>query len=278
MRTSALLLAAAAAFALVPAASPCLAADKAKPAKVVILAQRGGDEHAWGRQVRQVRYSVEQSPDANGLLKAEAHLTGWPADPNTFNDADTVVLLSQGCGQHPLFQTRQRAATFDKVMKRGVGFVAIHYCLAALPGADDRKLLEWTGGVYKENLTQLKGVGLGELFASDANHPVSRGMKRSRFSDQYYGPMFHGEGAAAAKVTPIALVGPPDKPGETYAWAYERPGGGRTVAITGSDEAGVYDVDAMRTLLLNAVFWTAKLEVPAEGAKCRTPPPLGRAN
>ena len=55
------------------------------------------------------------------------------------------------------------------------------------------------------------------------------------------------------------------------AWAFERPDGGRGFGFTGYHKYENLANDSFRTLLLNAVAWTAKLEVPAGGVPSRTP-------
>jgi len=61
------------------------------------------------------------------------------------------------------------------------------------------------------------------------------------------------------------------------AWAAERANGGRSVAFTGTHYLAVLDIPEIRTLLLNAVLWTARQDVPRTGATSTVPaifPPL----
>ena len=52
---------------------------------------------------------------------------------------------------------------------------------------------------------------------------------------------------------------------QVMAWAYERPGGGRGFGFTGLHKHSNLADDNFRTLLLNAVAWVSKLDVPAGG-------------
>ncbi len=54
------------------------------------------------------------------------------------------------------------------------------------------------------------------------------------------------------------------------AWAYERPDGGRGFGFTGLHKHDNLANGSMRTLLLNAVAWVAKLEVPPGGVPSKT--------
>jgi len=53
------------------------------------------------------------------------------------------------------------------------------------------------------------------------------------------------------------------------AWAYERPNGGRGFGFTGGHFHQNWQQDDFRKLVLNALAWTAKAEVPADGVKSR---------
>ncbi len=52
---------------------------------------------------------------------------------------------------------------------------------------------------------------------------------------------------------------------EVLAWAYERPGGGRGFGCTGAHFHRNWANDDFRKLMLNALAWTAGLDVPSEG-------------
>jgi hypothetical protein len=82
----------------------------------------------------------------------------------------------------------------------------------------------------------------------------------------------------ARGVTPILQAVPPDKvrgtadakkyPGrlETMAWAYDRPNGGRGFGFTGGHFHRNWADENFRRLVVNAILWCAKAEVPAGGA------------
>ena len=57
---------------------------------------------------------------------------------------------------------------------------------------------------------------------------------------------------------------------QVMAWAYDRPDGGRGFGFTGMHKHDNLANDSMRTLLLNAVAWVAKLPVPETGVPSKT--------
>ena len=58
---------------------------------------------------------------------------------------------------------------------------------------------------------------------------------------------------------------------EHVAWAYERPDGGRGFGCTGGHTHWVYAQNDFRKLMLNAVCWIARVEVPPDGVATKTP-------
>lgn len=55
------------------------------------------------------------------------------------------------------------------------------------------------------------------------------------------------------------------------AWAYQRPDGGRGFGFTGAHNHVSWKDDDFRKVVLNAILWTAKVEVPKDGCPSRTP-------
>ena len=55
------------------------------------------------------------------------------------------------------------------------------------------------------------------------------------------------------------------------AWAYERTGGGRGFGFTGGHVHMNWQHDDNRKLMLNAILWTANVEIPKEGVLSKTP-------
>jgi type 1 glutamine amidotransferase len=56
---------------------------------------------------------------------------------------------------------------------------------------------------------------------------------------------------------------------QIVAWACERPDGGRGFGFTGGHYHRNWGNDDVRRLVLNAILWTAKVEVPATGVESK---------
>jgi hypothetical protein len=55
---------------------------------------------------------------------------------------------------------------------------------------------------------------------------------------------------------------------DVVAWAYERPGGGRSFCYTGLDAHSAWSVAPIRQLVVNGVLWSAGGVIPDAGAPC----------
>ncbi len=53
------------------------------------------------------------------------------------------------------------------------------------------------------------------------------------------------------------------------AWAFERPDGGRGFGFTGGHFHKNWGNENFRKIVLNAILWTAKMEVPTGGVSCQ---------
>jgi hypothetical protein len=130
-------------------------------------------------------------------------------------------------------------------------------------------------------------------FKDFPKHAVTRGVKPFKINDEWY---YHMRFVDDMKgITPILSALPPLKTVEggkekasshggnpdvykevaagkkqVMAWAYDRPDGGRGFGFTGYHKHANLADDNFRTLLLNAVAWVSKLEVPATGVPSKT--------
>jgi hypothetical protein len=59
---------------------------------------------------------------------------------------------------------------------------------------------------------------------------------------------------------------------ETMMWAYERPNGGRGFGFTGGHTHANWGDPNQRKIVLNALLWIAKVDVPARGVEDRITP------
>lgn len=248
--------------------------------KIVMIAgtpSHGPGDHEFNAGVSLLKQSFDQVPGA----QATAHLNGWPKEADAFDGADTIMLFMDGGRRHPVVQDDHLKIIGD-LMKKGVGLVAVHYAVEVPNDKGGPEFLEWLGGYYEDK------VSTNPHWVADIkslpNHPVTRGVKPFAVEDEWYfnirfRPQMQG-------VTPILVAKPSDEArqgksssprgphphivaasgrDEVLAWAVERPDGGRGFSLTGAHNHENWGDANFRKLILNALLWTAKVDVPADG-------------
>lgn len=265
-------------------ALPAFAADKKKIVFVAGRESHGPMAHNHWQGCKLLADALE----ASGLpIETDICIGGYPSDPETyFKDADAVVIYCDGGGGHVL---NPNLALFDKYMKKGVGLCCIHYAVETPKGEPGDKFLDWLGGFFESNWS-VNPHWTAE-FKTFPNHPIANGVKPFSINDEWYFHMRFRPGLAG--VTPIlsalapaetmkrsdgAHSGNPDVRKSVAAgepqhlgWATERQDGGRGFGFTGGHNHQNWANDEFRKVVLNALAWIAKVDVPKDGVKSKTP-------
>jgi trehalose utilization protein len=211
---------------------------------------------------------------------------GWPEDNTVFEGAASVVIYCDGYKRHPI---KPNLDFFDELAKKGVGLVNIHWATEVERGEIGQKFMDWMGGYCDLNWSV--NPHWDANFVTLPEHPITRGVEPFEINDEWY---YHMRFIDDMKgVTPIlsALPGEdtlvrPDGPRsgnpdvraaiankeiQHVAWAYDRPDGGRGFGFTGGHKHSNWADDNFRTIMLNAICWTANIEVPEGGVPSVTP-------
>ncbi len=223
----------------------------------------GTHEHRAGMQL--LAKCLEGIPNVKPVVVEN----GWPAaadEAAVFKDAKVVAFFMDGGGGHPLLKDK-RLETLKKLMADGVGLVCIHYTVEVPKGPASELWLECLGGFYESGYSR-NPMNNVEVVPVAKDHPISRGLKPLVMNDEfYYQIRFRPDDA---RVTPLLRMTPKDKPDageQTIAWATVRANGGRSFGFTGGHFHTNWAIPEFRRLVLNAIVWTAKLEVPAGGVQ-----------
>lgn len=251
-----------------------------EPRKLVLVA--GKQSHGPGdHEFRAGSLLLKKCLDGFPNLEVTVVPNGWPEDASVFNGAAAVVCYADGGGGHPFVQG-DRARFVGELAKKGVGLGFMHYGVEVLKDKGGPEFLDWIGGYYEN------GFSCNPMWAPEykafPDHPVARGVKPFSTEDEWYMSIrFRPE---MKGVTPILTAKPSDKvrggpyvwpagpyehivkasgKDETMMWCVERPDGGRGFGFTGGHRHRNWADDNQRKVVLNALVWLAKLEVPAEG-------------
>lgn len=264
---------------LIAMAALVAAAGAAAPRKIVLIAGKpshGPGEHEHNAGVLLLEKCLKQLPG----VRVEAHLNGWVRDEATLDDADAIVVYSDGAGGHPILQEK-RLEHISALMDKGVGLGMIHFATEVPKERGGPELRRWIGG-YFETYWSVNPFWKAE-FKTIPQHPATRGVVPFTLDDEWYFHMRFAENMQG--VTPLLTATPPDNlfhaergdrsgnpdvfatKGQPHhvAWVVERPDGGRGFGITGGHNHRSWGDPNFRKLVLNMILWIAKAEVPANG-------------
>jgi type 1 glutamine amidotransferase len=190
---------------------------------------------------------------------------GWPQDESVFEGAKSVVFYMDGGSGHPMIQSKERMALMKRLMEKGVGLVCLHYAVEFPKGEFGDQLLDWLGGYYETGYSTNPHNDV--LMRPKEKHPVTRGVEPFLALDEWYYRIRFRTGDP--RVTPIlTTMLPKNNPTlETCGWATERADGGRAFGFTGGHVHKNWGINDFRKLILNAILWTAKMEVPKDGVQ-----------
>jgi hypothetical protein len=248
---------------------------------VTDVPSHGPGEHEYYAGGTLLATILEQSPEA---LPTAVVRGGFPDDPSIFDRARTIVFFTNGRDQHPLL-VGDRMARVEAQLARGAGLVLIHWS-TDFPEAEGARVERWVGG-YATFGASVFSVW-HPAFAALPAHPIANGVPPFDQSDEwYFGLRFVPSSPA---LVPILHATPPDDlrttpetasrlgQDETLAWAYERADGGRSFAFVGAHYHVNWGRAEIRRLVVNAILWTAKLDVPPNGAPVDMDPALLQRN
>lgn len=221
---------------------------------------------------------------AAGKVEVSMHLDGaWP-DAAELAQADTILIYSDGGEKHPALQG-DHLAQLAAQMKRGCGFICLHFALEVPKEKGGPEFRGWLGGYFEVDwsINPRWAANILEL----PKHPISNGVKPFTLDDELYYHMRFKDGMAG--VMPMLSAVPPERSvrakddarggnpsvraevaartPQHLAWAVERPDGGRGFGFTTGHTHRGWAHDDQRKVLLNAILWTAKVEVPANGVE-----------
>ena len=251
------------------------------PRRIVLVAGRGS--HGFGCHAHRAgcmllaRLLNENVP---GVRAVACH--GWPKEPSVLEQADAILICCDGGSLilgHP--------AELGKLMRKGIGLGVIHYGLCVPKERAGQQMLDWIGGYYETHWSV--NPTWHAHFKSLPKHPVTRGVRPFRIRDEWYYHMRFRDKMEG--VTPVLTAVPPDSTRkrpfgahsgnpevrkrmglpEHVAWVYQRPDGGRGFGFTGAHWHWNWAHDDYRKLVLNALVWIARADVPPNGVPPKTP-------
>lgn len=201
-------------------------------------------------------------------------ISDWPHDNALLDTVSSVVFLGDFFPPSRMKDKERILQQLDGMTKRGCGMVCVHFATGLkqqdVTPEGHHPLLDWTGGYFANRCTHHQSVA--KIFEStiepgERPHAVLAGWKSFRIDDEPYYEMYFGPKETHERLIPFATAMiPPEAPRrQLVAWGIERPDGGRGAAIVMPHYFRNWLDPNLRTLILNLIVWSAKIEVPAEG-------------
>lgn len=264
---------------------PTAAAATSGPTIVLIGGEKQGyprTEHDYPDGILAIERLIKGSPQCQALNPVvKSFPTGFPSDLSQIADAD-VVLMYFGMDYRTMsdvLDNEPRRVAIERLMAKGAGLIALHQASTVPDRSSLVPMADWLGGVRfgmadrTTEIAQIRISGAGK-------NPIANGLKPFEYLDEFYPTITF---STTDKVTPILTAKthiqtrnnkpvfeePPSD--HVIAWAAERPNGGRSFAFTSGHYLLTFDQPQIRTMLLNAILWTTKRDVPPAGATTNAP-------
>jgi hypothetical protein len=240
-------------------------------------------------------------------VTSAVYSNGWPTEATSLEGADAVIIYCDGGRGHPVLQGERRT-TLGALAKKGVGIGFMHYGCEIPATNGGPEFIEWTGGYYEDRYS------VNPFWSPDyqkfPDHPVARGVKPFTNRDEWYFNIrfdtnllgYTASGALEVKsrnFTPVLVAKPSDQVRagpyvnprgpyehvvaasgreEIMMWLFQRPDGGRGFGFTGGHTHAHWADDNQRKVVLNAMLWISKVEVPPNGVESKLPAEAITAN
>lgn len=259
----------------------CGSALAAEKTKIVLVAGRpshGPGEHEFNAGTLLLQKCLQENVPSVDAVVVKG---GWPEDESVFEGAAGLVFYMDGGAGHPIAQG-DHLAKIGALMDKGVGLMCMHYAVEVLADRGGAEFKKWIGGYYE---TKWSCNPMWEPdYQTFPNHPIAEGVQGFKIRDEWYMTMRFRDNMEG--ITPVLTAAPSDdvRDGpyvypkgpyehiiknsgkvEEMMWAVERPDGGRGVGFTGGHFHKNWGDDNFRKVVLNAILWISKVDVPKGG-------------
>lgn len=214
-------------------------------------------------------------------VEAKVYHPGWPKDESIFEGVDACIIYADAGGRFG-----EKYDVLDKLVKDGMGIMFMHYGVHPSKDVGEKYFKPWIGG-YMDDHKSVNPHWIADLKANK-KLPIANGLPETfpAYDEFYYAMNFaeghNGEcGCCGAAVTGvpepkrmIRYINMWNKNGEEgfgkpqkLMWYKDTPvaEGGRGIGFVGGHYHKNWAIDEFRKMVLNAIVWTARGEVPKFG-------------
>jgi type 1 glutamine amidotransferase len=213
-------------------------------------------EYQLGQKI--LKYTLEKHAPVEATLVCADD--PWKEGPALLAKADGVVLFASE-GAKWLNANPERLAAFQALAKRKGGLAVLHWGMGTKDAQNIAPFVALFGGCHGGPDRKYKVIQT-EAKIADKTHPIVRGLADFKVRDEFYYDLKNSKAETA--VHPLIRV---DIDGTSHhvAWAYDRPGGGRSFGFSGLHFHENWQLPEYRKLVTQGVMWTLDLPVPKAG-------------
>jgi type 1 glutamine amidotransferase len=241
-------------------AAPVVAAD---PPKKVLLVGSPPDTHPPGTHEYMAGVDVlaKLLKPVPGIEVTVASARGpWKDGPELVGRSDCVVVfLTEGAKW--LSDDADRLAAFRGLAKRGGGLVCLHWGMGTREAGPVAAFVELFGGCHGGPDRKHKVVEAA-VSVPNPRHPAAIGIENFTVKEEFYYRLKFAKPEGSVKPVLLAEI---DGAKEAVAWAWERPGGGRSFGFSGLHFHDNWKRPEYRRLVAQGVLWSAGVPVPEKG-------------
>lgn len=247
--------------------------------KILLIAGKpshGSGDHEFRAGCMLLANKLNQS----GLpLEATVHSYGWPKDESIFDDVDACVIYADAGGR---FGEKYEFLN-KKVKEDGMGIMFMHYGVHPKKAVGEKYFKPWIGAYMDDH------ISVNPHWIADVKpvvkEQISRGVNPFTAYDEFYFNMDWPTKEECDCTRPVAIATPtPDRivryinmwnqhgekcfgTEQALMWCRDPKveDGGRGIGFVGGHYHRNWAVDEFRQLVMNAIVWTARMEVPEDG-------------
>lgn len=248
-----------------------------------ILFLAGNPSHSSGdHEFRAGCMLLADKLNASGLaIKASVHSYGWPEDESIFDDVDACVIYADAAGRFG-----DKYAFLDEKVKAGMGIMFMHYGVHPSQPVGEQYFMPWIGG-YMETGWSVNPHWIAELKPVEGEQ-IGRGIPHFQAFDEFYYNMRFPTQEEDPSSKPLVMATPEPKRMVRYInlwnqngvdnfnkpqalmWGRDPESGGRGVGFVGGHYHRNWAIDSFRQLVMNAIVWSARVDVPEAGVPAGT--------
>ncbi len=248
--------------------SGAVVAEDSRPKRLLLLGQ-SPDNHPPATHEYLPGMAVLEAilkPIPNLRVDRERADEPWSDGPQKIADADGCVLfLSEGAAWLNADPRRQDA--FSRLVARSGGVVVLHWAMGTKEAANIEPMLRLAGGCHGGPDRRYTVIETQWQVAAP-KHPILTAVGPLKVRDEFYYRLKFAEPRGA--IQPLITVRIEDR-GETVAWAWQRPAGGRSFGFSGLHFHDNWRHEEYRRLVGQAVLWTLQLPIPEGGMAVEVP-------